>query len=246
MAATNASHRHFNYHSRVKALLSAVLFAPLLFAQRTVPVTIMQWPEPGCPIVLSGHFTALHTGPDTYSGRAEMTAQNVSAKPILFFVVKESFDDGSAFVFQSIRSDEAFFHGELFAPGATRDVDEDIEPVTRSTHELRNPRQAPNARSGIAFVEFADGTYWGDLKIAEEFLGWRLAELKRFQELREIYRRKGEKPFVKELMQPTELPVVQSLQQVYNEGHDVAATVAQLDSLLANADRFHAALTPHR
>jgi len=105
--------------------------------------------------------------------------------------------------------------------------------------------QALNAVGKPVFVQFADGSTWGEREAWQGVLHDRSKALDRLLSLQQTYRTRGEKDFVEELIKPAQdaetdlLPaVIGSLQATYrSHGNDLKLVLAKLDQMLGSAER---------
>jgi hypothetical protein len=139
-----------------------------------------------------------------------------------------------------------FFVTDVLAPNATEHIDLSLPPMGNSRDQSEPPlRKLPHPTAYVAFVEFADGTYWGDLQEARDILQDRVASWQRLNDLQQIYRLRGQEAFSTELMGESHLIAVEWLQGTFKE-KGAAAAIAQLNDMLSAAAAHRDANTPHR
>ena len=233
-------------------LIVLLLAAPQIFAapqcQITIPVAVTAAPD--SPVTLTGQVAYIDKGAGVtrYASDGKVLAKNISDKPILLLIVKGEFDDGKAIRTADTNQNDYFFVSDVLAPNAIETLDLSTPAMSRGSAEQRHPPPPSPRRANahVAFVEFADGSYWGDLQAAKELLQDRIAAWRRLSELQQIYRLNGEQAFLTELMRDSRLLAVEMLQDTYKKDKNVTGAVAQLNDMLVAADAHRAAATPHR
>jgi hypothetical protein len=165
-----------------------------------------------------------------YTLEVNLSARNVSTKDILL-VVAEINARSAVFNVHGTRSDDYFFESGDFSPLTT----ESISFSTQSAQpKIMYPSSEPlSVSSEIAFVQFADGSTWGDRAAAQDALRIRRLTSLQLTNLADIYRIAGEKGFVGELMKPSELPVIGILQRACGtDGKDVKTVAMMVQDML--------------
>lgn len=210
-------------------ILSVFVLLPLMFFQdidRPVAITS----PPLCPVVLSGvvHGPDIDVAKSQYSYTAQMTSENESNKSIMLLIYRFELlvatDESTSEMPPKIspersvtRIEDFFFSRTLLEPGATTSAKLQLVP-----YDLNRDRQVPLTRisptSKILFVQFSDGTWWGDSEVAQQPLAERGEALKYLQHLLEIHRRFGELGLASELRAPSNLTVAAILKQIYGGG----------------------------
>jgi hypothetical protein len=85
------------------------------------------------------------------------------------------------------------------------------------------------------FVQFVDGSSWGDSAAAAKSLRDRQLVLEQLEILKEDEKREGRKEFLEALSQPTILQPILSLQDLYSEKRDLSLVVGRVNDMLENA-----------
>jgi hypothetical protein len=120
------------------------------------------------------------------------------------------------------RSDDNFF-SNLLQPGATDTLEESWRFGTASSGAESMPgeeRSTPSANVSMLFVQFADGSTWGDSASARTALESRTDTVSRLMALESIYRGDGENALIDDLLKPTALPVIWQLQDFCRHTED--------------------------
>lgn len=233
-------------------MMLPLVLVVLLFAapqsQVTIPVAVTTAPD--CPVTLTGQITYIDKGSGVarYSSEGKLLAKNISDKPILLLIVKGEFDDGRAIRTAQTNQNDYFFVSDMFSPNAIVSLDISAGARGYGSAEQHNPPPPTprHATAYVAFVEFDDGSYWGNLGAAEEVLQDRIAAWRRLNELQQIYRLKGEQAFLAELTRNSNPIAIEWLRDTYEKDKNLAAAVVQLNEMLAAADSHQNATTPHR
>jgi hypothetical protein len=96
----------------------------------------------------------------------------------------------------------------------------------------------PTAIAEVEFVQFVDGTIWGDRAAGKDLLQERSLALDKLKFLSDTYRMKGEQQFVSELKNPSELVAILNLQRLYssNKGN-ATAVIDKITGMLEQANQ---------
>lgn len=227
-------------HTTIIILLSASI--RISAQQPTIPIIIA--PQSGTPVTLYGTVTAADSRPARfrYSYRVNTSATNVSDKGILLMITqvqvnREVSDDKLATTERSLtKIDDEFFNSSLFGPTATKTSDDFLAPLDGLPADSEAEPAAATAVAKVLFVQFADGSLWGDGKAAEGALRERGLALERLRLLQETYWTMGEQQFLAELLKPSQLVAVRSLQGIYLENKDAGAVIERLTLMLHNGE----------
>jgi hypothetical protein len=222
----------------IKSLIVAILI-PILQAKSTstaVPFDIMV--QPGCPVQLSGEFTAtpdpLHQG--RYSYKTTLSETNVSNKSIVLLAIKGHIVEGRLFT----HSDDYIYTTELFAAGNSRTFDSGNEPPgdTLPGEQAKSEPGENTPTAYVAFVQFEDGSTWGDSTLGKALLRDRYLQWDRLRAFEQIYHANGEAKLIAEIETSSGQPA-SLLKSVYEKSNRDAAVVANklLDMVKRGASR---------
>jgi len=140
----------------------------------------------------------------------EAAVKNVSKKDVLSWSMLVRTSDG---VLHLTSSNDYFFTGDLLAPDVSAGVtSEPISLVAHPQGDTPTSNQAVTASAEIEYVQFQDGSTWGDSDIETEAFQARSATLQKLQSLQKVYAQLGEKPFLDALAEPTMLACVERIQ----------------------------------
>jgi hypothetical protein len=187
------------------AILILLSFPELTIGQNSTDETVISVPvvdksPGGSPLAISGTFwlaERVRDGMLETSQDAEVLARNITSKPIVVLVCSFT-GDGS----DNTIHFEYFLSLNLFEPGAT---DEIVEKrglwTTRNLVQARAEGQAGQKTVPIEvrFVQFEDGSIFGDRKSAGEYLAARYKAWQGLQELKQVYVLRGEQEFASTL-----------------------------------------------
>jgi hypothetical protein len=238
------------------AAVAILLLGSVGWSAGQAPLQVLTARQNGVPVLLSGTVTPADSrrARVRYSYKVSISATNVSDKSILLMITRVDInrelgeDNSLSTTERSLTTvDDDFFSSSLFDPGATR-CTEDFDPAATNMpgHSLAPFGDAPfdlgaeppktAAVASVLFVQFADGSTWGDRKAAEEALHERSLTVDRLTFLEEVYRTKGEQPFLIELLKPSQPVTVAALQELYREKKDAALVIARLTAMLHDGD----------
>ncbi len=169
--------------------------------------------------------------------------KNVGSKSVLLMIVHLQAGRGPV---RDERFAEEYFFADALAPGESdvHDVPEERygaalvngEPYTIEPHLVAEAR--------AEFVQFSDGTTWGDRDAAEHALYTRKRTVEELDRLEHLYEQKGESTFLEELANADEfLNVISQLKSICREKAAYAScTYNQMRHTLLTA-RDHEAAT---
>ncbi len=177
----------------------------------------------GSPIAVSGTFIVKDEPAELFrhSGEGKISLTNVSSKPVLLTVLQIHMEVVRAPDMDS-RSDDNFF-SNLLQPGSTDTVADSWRFGTASSEAESMPREervTPGANVSMLFVQFADGSTWGDPTKAKTALEYRVNTVNRLMALESVYRADGENAFIDDLLKPTNLPAIWQLQDLCKHTED--------------------------
>ena len=132
----------------------------------------------------------------------DWSVTNVSQKPIVAMVVTMEIRDDDRVVIERSEEFDAFFYPTLLNPGET------ISPFSQdffATHPVDSkyvPLSSPRCEVTTRWVQFSDGTSFGDPTCAKSLGQSRVALLKNLEELKAVYSREGLDKFAEQLLKP--------------------------------------------
>ena len=153
--------------------------------------------------------------PAVLTYEVEAAVKNVSKKDVMSWSMLVRTSDG---VLHFTSSHDYFFTGDVIAAGVSASVTSG--PISLVTHpqgdiptseERHSPDSAVTASAEIEFVQFQDGSTWGDSDIGTEVFQARSATLQKLQSLQRAYAELGENAFLDALAVPTMLACVEHM-----------------------------------
>jgi hypothetical protein len=228
------------------ALLTGSAAAVPQQAEQESLISITDRSSTGSPLLVKGDVTAKDRPTEklrySVSGRVSLT--NVSSKPILLTVV--SFEGTNAPGVNDRWSQDYYF-SDPFEPESTMDHEWTFGPFV-SRMEVKSeggskwvdlePERGAQQRviASVLFIQYADGSSWGDKEEANTALAVRQETVKTLTALASIYRENGETALVRALSESTGLPAVSSLQNFCQHSDDKSKVVDRLFRTLATVD----------
>lgn len=183
----------------VKNIICVLILCLVALAAETIP--LVDKSDPGSPIENEGIVTLTEW---TADGKAFMSMQsdwkstNISQKPILALMetMRVQYANGHS---ESVTQEhDAFFHPRTVSPG-------EVLPMvsgpagTKVIDEKYSKPATPVCEVAVRWVQFADGTVFGDEKYAQHLLELRKGIWGVLAHLNEVYTTKGAEEFLKEL-----------------------------------------------
>jgi hypothetical protein len=225
--------------------MKAVVIAMLLSAwavgsQQQSATSLTDVSQTGSPVVLSGTVTATDevvSGSLRFSFRTNISAANVSRKSILLVVVKMNLTGANGLGIKHTRSNDYFFTSDIFYADMVEAIQETVGPVGELLDKTETQTRGPTAIAKVVFVQFLDGSTWGDPVESRDALQQRHDTLIHLELLRSTYQSKGEKEFLDELMQPSRLPGIGALQQLHKDNvNDPGIVIGKFTKMLNYAE----------
>lgn len=140
--------------------------------------------------------------------------KNISKKDVMSWSMLVRTSDG---VLHFTSSHDYFFTGDVLVPGVSAGVNSGpIRLVAHPqgnipTEQRHSSDRAVTASAEIEFVQFQDGSTWGDSDIGTEAFQARSATLQKLQSLQRVYAELGENAFLDALAEPTTLGCVEHI-----------------------------------
>jgi hypothetical protein len=172
----------------------------------------------GSPLALSGTILFTDDGSQEipYSLEVHAAAKNISARRVLLFKVSlETLSDGAPSGPHEYTNDY-YFSSELFEPDSVIKIPFDFPRFGPRISLDHAPRISASAR--VEFVQFEDGTAWGDSNSGKEALRIRTLTLHELNVLKDKYAEAGDTGFSETLVSASRtLPAVTTLQHIYKK-----------------------------
>lgn len=162
----------------------------------------------GSPLVSTGFVTISQVSLErqhawTYEDR--LSSRNLSPKPIMTIVevLDVSYPDGT--MVRDIKQYDAFFQSELINPGFSYAHQPHHQTAAVSNPDAHESRE-PHVEAKVIFVEFSDGTTFGDLSAAKPLLDLRQSLWQSLKDLVSVYEKGGDSAFSAALAKPAPAP----------------------------------------
>jgi hypothetical protein len=139
----------------------------------------------------------------------EAAVKNVSKKNVLSWSVLVRTSDR---VLHFTSSNDYFFTGDVLAPDVSAGLHSGTIRLVAPPQGNTRSNQAVTASAEVEFVQFQDGSTWGDADVETEAFRDRSATLQRLELLQTVYAQQGEKAFLDALVEPTMLGGVERIQ----------------------------------
>jgi hypothetical protein len=172
----------------------------------------------GSPVRISGQaaFRDDHSQGPRYGFEANALAMNVSRKSILLFVMHFEVKGPTGPSLEDNYQQDYFFVADPLRPGGVEDVG--LAPLRISSPMVNGElatetmrRAEPDALVTLEFVQFSDGSTWGDAQSATGALNARQQTLRELALLEQIYSQAGEQEFMANLSKPSVLESINAL-----------------------------------
>ena len=157
--------------------------------------------DKGSPIQISGYMALRYDSENRfpYSYEQSTSVKNVSSKPILLMIVHLEATSGPG---EDEAYSQEYFFGDALAPGQV-EVNHDPEwrfgtSVTNGEPLPYRKDPHPAAQAHAEFVQFSDGSTWGDADSAKNVLQTRRETLEELDLLEHLYEQAGESAFLDE------------------------------------------------
>jgi hypothetical protein len=222
----------------------------------TITVPVVDKTGAASPFQVSGGSVlqeTLHGNELEWSWGQRVAIKNVSSKPIVLFVatlseigphprgLRAAPGDGSTYVLE----DDRFFTENLIRPGESITL-RDTEPGVPNVGCCIEPmvqKSDPTAQYYLHFVQFADGSVFGDPAEARDALALRETILLGLRELNNSYSERGEQGFTAKLKEESPFSATAPFKQILAQysGSGVQAALDKARQILATAEE-HAAM----
>jgi hypothetical protein len=187
----------------VLSVLVLLTLPSIALAQQIYTAPIVEEAVGNSPLENTGVITLTKTIEGStvarsYSGR--WTVKNISSTPIVAFHEKlvVTFADGSGSSHEQIY--DMFFGTKDLEPGATQDLSYEPDITERTRYAGSDaPSQKPTSEISERWVQFADGTTFGEAAYGQDILSARKSGLQLLTALNEAYVSEGPEGFVRQL-----------------------------------------------
>jgi hypothetical protein len=175
------------------------------------------------------------------------SAKNTSKKEIAAWSASLETAGGSGPELNLREPHDFFFTGDVLAPSAREGVSDQSCPIRLVLRPPNGNRYAEtadatalptNAFVRVQFVQFTDGSIWGDRDEAAKVQLERRETLDKIKSLQQVYSEQGEKAFMDALAEPTALPCFERIKTLCrNENPDSTCARKGIAEMLTIAAR---------
>lgn len=226
--------------SMVKKFLGFILLViSISLSAKDFTLPVFTPSDPAAPVTVRGTLTGDDDSPDTheFSCSAHLILTNVSEKKILLVMTEARAMVKADGVIRSQLDkrdvDDYFFKPELFLPKSSKVLDTKMFPQKQGSEASKWNSSKVVADARVVFVQFADGSTWGDLKTGQAFLEQRQKAWKELQLLSDFYHSHDEQKFVAKLMEPSALgPYVGKLTVIYSQTKAIEPVAREMENFL--------------
>jgi hypothetical protein len=187
--------------SLLRLLFSVVAFSTLSFAEQvTVPAQDVS--SPGNPLAISGSAQISETTSERQvrvSISNDITARNISPKGILALVAWVEVSPAHASMQRFTKELDCFFGPDIIKPGGQESFSAPLRSASTEPYNANSPPRTPQANVRIVYVQFTDGSTFGDEAFAQHLRDLRHITLQNLRRLDRAYARGGVAVFVEEL-----------------------------------------------
>ncbi|MCI0625163.1 MAG: hypothetical protein L0387_26555 [Acidobacteria bacterium] len=220
-------------------LVTACLLPTVAAQSQTLPV--VDRTEGASPVTVSGTVTISEqvSGDQvTYSLAENIAATNISEKTILTMVVWLDVSFPRAPDVRIVKQYECFFAPDVINPGETHILNTPQPSSMFGNFDPDAPLKEAKAELRAVYIQFLDGSVFGDSAAAKDMLRIRKETEKTLWHLNKIYRKKGLESFAAELQEPDGTAEVDNLlenvRQVQRE-QGTAEAVRRVQGMLTTA-----------
>jgi hypothetical protein len=227
------------------ALCGVVLSLPAYGWQTIVPITDAS--APGSPVQNSGKISLIEepsgSRSTVASAEEDWTVKNASTKPVVAIVESLAIEYPSGHKSGRKAQYELFFYPDLMKSGEELSFSQNEPEIVRVGRLATGPVK-PKCEVTALWIQYADGSTFGDKKYGESLLAGRRMTLEGLSHLRDVYTQKGPEQFEREVQKKVQ-PVVgdsyldvylEQLRSYYSQTNDVQGTYSKLKTWIDTAE----------
>jgi hypothetical protein len=229
---------------QIALALLAICFGGIL-ELFTLPLRVQ--PSTGNPVALRGTATAVTkvAAEPEDSFTADVLTTNVSDRKIVLVIIQLHLKGFVNADVTDIRAQDFYFEGQPFEPKSTTVIHGGFPFVRRKSVNPPDPASA-KASAKVVYVQFADGSSWGDAGRAREIMEQREYDLNRLRALEQTFRLQGSSEFVSKLLEtsgpaPFHRGIVNKLRSEYLTNKSPEKTHQDLLLMIENAELYESA-----
>jgi len=230
----------------IAAVLITLLsvFSMAQIAQVTVPLASLT--QNSEPVQLTGTITALDdSATGQYEYRQSIAARNMSQKDVCLLALETTAKGLIRSPYLHTGIHDYFFTPRLLAANAQGKIESHFAPQGRLEGKVTPTTAPPGAVANLKllFVQFSDGSTWGDAAVAAQALQDRRTGFEAMKSLLATYQLRGEKEFITALLRQPSVTVVEVLRHTYHpDKNNVDEVLQKLATGLRNAQQHQGCL----
>jgi len=212
---------------RILRLLVLVALASGLCYASDLTMKLVDVSPKNSPIRVTGRVMFSENNPKAghYSYSVNASASNVSDRSILLMIIDFQANGRSGWGYHHISSRDYFFEPNLLKPEAVENVDQPLlsyglTSTDDKTDMEGDTRLEPKAIAKVEFVQFEDGSMWGNKNSAIDALDTRTRTLHFLNVLEQTYIETGEQKFLDKLSTTTDVFLIDLLKSACQEKGD--------------------------
>ncbi|MCI0423007.1 MAG: hypothetical protein L0312_27920 [Acidobacteria bacterium] len=223
-------------------LLVIACLLPRVAAQ-SQSLQVVDRTEGASPVTVSGTVTISEqvSGDQVnYSLEESVSATNVSDKTILTMVAWLDVSFTKAPNAHIVKQYECFFAPDVIKPGETHILSTPQPASMRDNFDPAAPLKEAKAEFRAVYIQFLDGSVFGDPAAAKDMLRIRKEAEKALWYLNKVYREKGAQAFVAELQEPNPTAEVDTLLENVRQAQrelGTAEAVRRVQGMLTTAEQ---------
>jgi hypothetical protein len=208
-------------------------------------IKVVEEPSQSSPVAITGTVIA----PDRQAGvtagecKAKLTVRNTSTKPIVVFVFHLEVKGTGYTDWNLTMQQDNFYSEHQLGPGSVMPMEITRRPTPQRV-DSDAEEQSPQAVVSVQFVEFLDGTTWGDSAVGLQVKNERRIHLQNLKDLWQVYQTGGDTEFEIALLKPSSDDAVEILQAMYRERNNLRVVTDRLSKLLAFAEAHEKGTSP--
>jgi hypothetical protein len=220
----------------ISQLLTSFLLVVLFQAPEST-IQVVDKSSPASPIAISGIAIAPNTqaGAPPAGCKAKLTLRNVSTKPIVVSVIHLEVNGRGYQEWNLTHQEDNFYSDRQLEPGAPLTIESAQKPLPQQVAAPADER-VPKAIASVQYVEFLDGSTWGDPLVRDQVRNERQIHLQNLKELWQVYQTGGDPELEIALSKPFSDDAVGVLQAMYRDTNNLRIVTDKLAKMLAMAE----------
>jgi hypothetical protein len=228
----------------MRALIAVLALSVLGFGSaQPISVQLADESTPDAPVAIAGTVAVNDEIVGEwlkFSYATDLSAVNISSKGVLAVVIKMHVRGINSTGMGSTLRKDYFFLPRGLEPNTEFSIHGTDGPILERRDRVVARRTRSKAVAKVAFIQFIDGSTWGDVDEAQGMLEERSLTQKELEFLEQVYTTSGEERFMAEIMEGPRSSARVYLSDFYSANKDPAAVLAEMRSMLRCADLHYA------